>query len=214
MIARSVTLVLAALFLIPVASAATYPFALTDEVNPDAPGAFLLGEDTNADSSGVVRLVAGQPVVWAAASPLSAPAVVDSVFEYDFYFSKHGQMLVVEYGRLVGDQFEAFGSDQVQTVPVSRSAVPDELLPNLIAIRIGQAAGSFPVEGEFDDGDVPAIRLTSEDGDNSLFTEPSLLGASQQSSATVPLPELPAIVLTGLGLATVGAVALVRARRQ
>lgn len=174
------------------------------------------------EGNGVIALPANQKVTWVAPVELAAAApFADGDFGAQLFLSNPTGSVTVLWGYWVpnvgptGGHFEPLksGSANVQRVP--RAIIPGTLsLPTTgTQADIGRViVTQSGVSSEIPAHTYPAIQLLSTAA-NSLYTQPSNFQASASSSATIPMPELPAIALLGLGVAVVAGTVIYR-RRQ
>lgn len=163
------------------------------------------------ETTATVLLESGKNVTWAGNELFAPVSVTGGTFTSDLYFTTYGGFVTVEYGHMWTDKtFEKLG---VARVPIASETRLVE--PLKTPVDIGHAHAEFAVHGTTPIGAYPAIRVTL-DGvpQRTMYLDDSVAGAATQSSATVPLPELPALVLLGVGLLTVGGVAVLRTRSR
>jgi hypothetical protein len=225
---RTLAIVFAALLLaglVPnagaVGSSRTYAFTGTPNGGPLA-GTFSLVAQGDGGGN-AVTLAANQPVTWVSPTVQSTSALFhDGVFSFDFYLANPIGTIRVVWGDY--ETSCATCSDwhfrPLQASPaVNVNAVPRNVVPGVPvlspvpSVNIGHATFSTPnVNGQITKGSFPAVRVISSNN-NALYTHAAFLGASAESTATFPLPELPAIALISLGGIVVGGVAFARSRK-
>lgn len=224
-----VAALLAAATALPTSSAATRDWTFTDFPN-EGPlaGTFAIGETTG--SNGQVSLPALERVVWADPTFVAAAADVsggevalDLAFAKALRNTEDAATILVEYGYVDATGFHAIDSWDITLTQQTRNLAVGDVDPSMLAdeapgtlLEIGHYQGTLVIDAAdavIPKDSHPAIGLTSNE-DNTLYTEPSFMGSSTQSTATVPLPELPAIALLAIGAALVGGVALVHRGRR
>lgn len=204
--------ILVGLSVVPVADASSRSFYFGPAPNAAPLDSTFQLVNVEPDA-GEVDLPANERVLWVEPGALGAPAAVQNgAMSFDLYFTEFGGELTIEYGHATpAGVFTAIGSGAFDVEPTPRNLVNGVLPPGLPA-DIGHVEGQVTgITGSLPQGNHIAIRLTS-DADNTLHTAVSSLGASSASTATVPLPELPALVLTAMGLALVAGVVMIRRR--
>lgn len=214
--------ILALAMLAPVGAAAsdrTFEFTATPNTGALA-GTFSL-VDADQGNGDPVTLPANVGVVWASPTKLAAPVhFVDGAFSVDLYLTnaKGTVRAIWGYMELEADNQYHFvplkASDARNVNAMGRSVAAGLGIPvTSSSLDVGHASVPITgVEGVFPAGTYPAVTITSSNN-NALYTHPTTLGASGSSTATVPLPELPAVILMALGVGAIGAVALVRRQK-
>lgn len=161
------------------------------------------------------------PALFAQVTPLSAGAsFTNASFDFTIHTTASSGNLTVALGYADADgSFHVLANKSAPITNESRN-VYNAIGPTGTPVDIGVASAHF--EGlslAYPKGSFVAVRVSSDSdstvpvlGDG-MYTQASLLGATDSSTATVPLPELPGIALFGLGLATVGGVVLYNRRR-
>ncbi|GEM_PF-4868842 len=219
----AITLALLAGFAPSAAAASQKSYAFTPTVNAAAPiGGTLALANAATAGSGAVNLPANGAVTWVYPTPLATGvAFTNGAFAFDLYFANHVGSVKVVFGDYEQDpvthvwHFRALKASQPTTVAAaSRNLVGGQTLPRTgTSLDIGRATATISgVNGAFPRGSYPAIQVISSNS-NGLFTSAGTLGATSASSATVPLPELPALALLGLGALVVGGVVVVRSKK-
>ncbi|MEA3200769.1 MAG: hypothetical protein QOE90_2197 [Thermoplasmata archaeon] len=196
----------------------------------DAPNAGVLGSTLALAQAGAGSPVALAPNVattWAYPTALAtAAAFHGGSFAFDLYLtSPSGSVKAIwGYMALGLDHQEHFtplkASNAVNVARVPRAVVANvghalgaPLPPTGTSVDIGHATVTLSgIDGEIPRGAYPAIQIIASNS-NGLYPTQTTLGATADSTATIPMPELPALVLLGLGATALGAVVLVRTRK-
>lgn len=213
---RAVALILALLVLasVPLAAAdKSYSFTATRSLA--VPGTLVLVEG-DAPSGLRVPLPGSVATTWATNAPLNVSAPIhDGTVSFEGYFENvTSKPVTVQWGSVDGTgAFTQLASASCTMVSEGRTLVRTGVqIPTTgTALDVGHLlCVQRHVNGTLAAGH-PAVRVTVPEA-NTLFPVANGFTAASNSSATIPLPELPALVLLGLGVAVVGAVAY-RARR-
>ena len=204
--------VLVALLLAPGAHAETSRSWGLTSLSNEATGTFVLSADTRGGDN--VDLPADAPVTWADPNALLAAApFTDGDFAFDLHLSRAVGSLTVRFGFFKDGAFTELASSGPVAVQPATRTVLDPVGTTGTVLDVGQAVGTIEgVDAVYPAGSHPAIQIESTDP-NSLYTADTLLGAQSQSSASVPLPELPAAALFAVGAAAVVGLAAFRARK-
>lgn len=210
---RTTMIILALAMLAPMASAANGDTAVAFSGTPNSlPAGTFLFNDNGGGSD--VALPANVPVTWAIPTALSGPAhFTNHPFAANIYLHAFTTSTIkFELGYV--DSAGAWHTLASGTAPVVRSnrtvLPPTVTLPvTKTPADIGAAHLSITADGAYPTGAYRAIRLTSS-VDNVVYTGVSILNSPHLSTATIPLPELPAIALFGMGGLVVAGVVFAR----
>jgi hypothetical protein len=204
-------MLVAVAMLVPLASAANEEsVAFSGNPNSVPSGTFLLN-GTGGGSD--VALPANSPVTWAIPTELGAAAhFVNLPFTADVYLHAFTTSTIkFELGYIDGSGFHAIATGTAPVLRSNRTVIPASItLPvTKTPADIGVSHLTITTSGVYGSHSYRAIRLTSS-ADNSVYTSASLLNSPHLSTATIPLPELPAALLFGMGGLLVAGVVFTR----
>ena len=206
-------MILALAMLVPMASAASGDTAVAFSGTPNTtPAGTFLFNDNGGGSD--VALPNGTPVIWAIPTALAGPAqFTNHPFSANIYLHAFTTG-TIKFDLGYVDAHGAWHTLATGTAPVIRSnrtvLPPTVTLPvTKTPADIGAAHLSITASGAYPAGVFRAIRLTSS-ADNVVYTGVSILNSPHLSTATIPLPELPAIALFGMGGLVVAGVVFAR----
>lgn len=202
-------------------AASSRTFAFTDNTVQIGGTTYYTLED--APHGNPIVLPPNATVTWVSATPLAAAVGFgpSDAFSPSLSLALAHGLINVKWGYVTADgTFHPLHvSPNVPVLPTSRSVAGQNVpapglgTPKSTVVNAGIAQTRLTgFAGTIPQGAYPALQLESN-AVNALLPGPSVLGSDQASTATVPLPELPAGALVALGAAVVGAVAVVRSRK-
>ena len=213
----SVLAVLSIALSMPLASAATEIDVLfSAAANPAVAGARTLVTTEQAQSKVIDTGQLELPVLFALDYALASGAsFTNADFNYTIYLATpHGTATVSLGYAYANGTFSPLVVDTVDVERESRGVLHELAPPSGTPVDIGVAHAHFDsVSASYPAGSFVAIKIEAS-MENDMFTQSSMLGAADQSSATVPLPELTSGILFLVGLATIAGFAVIRSRKE
>lgn len=212
----SIVAIVAVAALMPLANASTaLDVNFSAAENPSVEGARTIVTSSEAETKLVDSGQLELPVLFATTVPLASGAsFTNADYNFTLYLATPAGTATVTLG--YADAEGNFFPIVTKTVPVEaegRGAL-HELGPTDTPVDIGVAHAHLSgVNGAYPAGSFVAIKVEAS-LENDMFTQASYLGAADQSTATVPLPELTAGLLFIVGLATIAGFAVIRSRKE
>jgi hypothetical protein len=208
------------------AAPAEKSFEFTSGLNQGLPFAGTFALVAPGGASGTpVSLPANVPQTWVYATPLGANASFQGgSFAFDLYLTNPVGSVRVAFGDYEQDavthvwHFRPLKVSAPANVNAyQRSLVAGQGLPVLPGVPqsayVGHATATITgVNGVLPKNSYPAIQVTSTNN-NALYMQSGALGATSNSNVTIPMPELPALALLGVGALVVGSVVVLRTRK-
>jgi hypothetical protein len=233
-----IVLVVALALLVPLASATEYAIKGSPSTgsDPTTGAKALCILDTDLSPGGAdVPLVPGVPVTCDGTKLAAGTTITRYTLSFDIYlYNGSRSNVTVDFGYVtpsdpaaltpVAGTFTSLGSNKSQVLPEPRQvSKPAPLTPGSIPVpgpsSRGHATGTItvapPSAVTIPAGSFVAVRVQSDAPNVLLSTTTSTvtLDSASTGTATVPLPELPAVALFGLGAVVVGSVAWVRRQK-
>jgi|SRR5581483_284782 len=207
------------------AAAAGKDYAFSSQPSTVLPGALqLVSPDAVTANAAAIPFNANVPKTFVSDTPLATGAqFVDGNFRFEGYFTSATGAISVAWGYLdpVTHAFRPLAAGSVSNANCNVRSEGRATLPGTIAPRVPSTVDSVNVghaicvknglSGVIPKDAYPAVQVTST-SNNGFYPAANILGANTNASATIPLPELPAVLLLGLGAVVLGAVFVARHR--